>query len=111
MGGGRSRGGSSGGASGASVTGSAGLALLLLAACHRSPPGEIGVDDCDAYITRMSKCLDRMQPTARAAASISLQHDREAWKDNGRTEEGRKALEQTCRVQLSALRTNPSCPQ
>ena len=85
------------------------LVLAGVAGCHQAAPGEIGVTECDAYLTRMTACLDKLPETARARARLSLDHDRTAWKDNAATDAGRKALAQTCRVQLEALTQNPSC--
>lgn len=91
-----------------------GVAAVLAAGCGDSgggaaPAGDkVGVAECDDYLAKMSACLAKMDPAARAATEPTLAPKREAWKSGvaagGAAKDG---VRQVCAMTLESM--PPEC--
>ena len=66
---------------------------------HASAIGEpIGIPECDAYLTKMEKCLGRVPEAGRPMMKRTLDLTREAWKRSSVTPQGKAGLRTACKV-------------
>jgi hypothetical protein len=71
--------------------------------------GEIGVAECDEYITKMRACLDKMPAEAKAATQQGFEQSIAAWKQAASNEAAKAGLATGCKSALDALAQNPAC--
>src|SRR5438309_194927 len=87
------------------------LAVLAIAACSKKTPGtseaDIGVKECDEYVTKYEACLAKMAPEAKSQGQLGFDAQRAAFKANATTPEGRQMLAAQCRAALDAIK--PTC--
>lgn len=68
--------------------------------------GEIGVAECDEYVTKYKACLsDKVPAEAKDAMEQGMTTMVNAWKDAAKTEEGKKGLAQGCKTALDSAKT------
>ena len=99
------------------------LALTVAAACGGSKPaattnaqpaaqvvgvatgGQIGVPECDEYLTKYEACVQGKVPeSVRATFSQSMNQMRDAWKQAAVTSAGKAALATGCKQALAAAK-------
>jgi hypothetical protein len=71
--------------------------------------GEIGVAECDDYVSKMKACLDKMPAEAKAASQSAFDQSINAWKQAAGTEAGKQGLATACKAALDAIAQNPMC--
>ena len=71
--------------------------------------GEIGVAECDEYVTKMRACLDKMPAEAKAASQSGFEQSINAWKQAASNEASKAGLASACKSALDALAQNPVC--
>ena len=71
--------------------------------------GEIGVAECDEYVTKMRACLDKMPAEAKAASQSGFEQSINAWKQAASNEAAKPGLASACKSALDALAQNPVC--
>ena len=87
---------------------------------HDSPPdqdgggshgggGEIGIAECDAYVTRMEACITKMPPSAQDSMRDSLKQSRKAWTDAAAIPAARDGLKAGCQSALDSVAKMPMC--
>lgn len=69
----------------------------------------IGVAECDEYIAKYQKCIDKMPAAAKPTAEQGFKTQIDAWKTSAATPAGKEALKAGCKATLDALATNPLC--
>ncbi|MBS2012398.1 MAG: hypothetical protein JST00_05910 [Deltaproteobacteria bacterium] len=69
----------------------------------------IGVAECDEYIAKYQKCIDKMPAAAKSTAEQGFKAQVDAWKTSAATPQGKAALKTGCKATLDALATNPLC--
>jgi outer membrane murein-binding lipoprotein Lpp len=75
-----------------------------------APSGDAtGVADCDAYVTKMKACIDKLPSDRKAAKASAFKATRESFKSNGATPEGRAALESSCKALLAGFSQDTDC--
>ncbi len=71
--------------------------------------GEIGVAECDEYVTKMRACLDKMPAEAKGASQGAFDQSIAAWKQAASNEASRAGLATACKAALDAVSQNPMC--
>jgi hypothetical protein len=71
--------------------------------------GEIGVAECDEYVTKMRACLEKMPAEAKAATQQGFEQSITAWKQAASNEAAKAGLATGCKSALDALAQNPVC--
>jgi hypothetical protein len=87
---------------------------LLVVGCKKRHHGggaghEIGVAECDEYITKYSACIEKMPATSKSTAEAGFKAQIQAWKASSATPEGKATLKTGCKITLDSLATNPLC--
>ena len=68
--------------------------------------GEIGVAECDEYVTKYKACLsDKVPEEARAAMETGMKTLVDGWKKAAETDEGKKGLATGCKAALDSAKT------
>jgi hypothetical protein len=95
------------------------FALAVVAGCKKSDAGssnasagtataaagELGVAECDAYMTKYMKCVDAKAPKeAKDQMKQAFEAQKTAWKQAAATAEGKKALADACKQADSAAK-------
>jgi len=70
--------------------------------------GEIGVKECDDYITKYSACIGKMAPEAKTAMEGAFTQTKAAWKQAAGTPEGKASLATSCKAAMDAIKA--TCP-
>lgn len=70
--------------------------------------GDIGVKECDDYIAKYSKCLDKMPAESKAAMDSAFKQSKDAWKQAAATEAGKQSLATACKAAADAIAS--TCP-
>jgi predicted transcriptional regulator len=75
-------------------------------AAAAAPSGDqIGVPECDEFITKYEACVQAKVPeAARATVASSLTQWRDAWKQAASTAEGKAALAASCKQTLETTK-------
>jgi hypothetical protein len=81
-------------------------AVLLVAACKR--PSPVGLEECDAYVTRYESCIAHMGPELRAKSEPSFQAEVSYLKSAASDPAQKATLTRACRVALSTI--GGECP-
>ena len=71
--------------------------------------GEIGVAECDEYVTKMRACLDKMPAEAKQASQSGFEQSINAWKQAAANDAAKPGLASACKAALDALAQNPAC--
>ena len=71
--------------------------------------GEIGIAECDEYVTKMRACLEKMPAEAKAATQQGFEQSITAWKQAASNEAAKAGLASGCKSALDALAQNPVC--
>ena len=71
--------------------------------------GDIGVAECDDYVSKMKACMDKMPAEAKAASQSAFDQSINAWKQAAGTEAGKQGLATACKAALDAIAQNPMC--
>lgn len=87
---------------------------LFVVGCKKKHHGdgtgrEIGVAECDEYITKYSACIEKMPATSKSTAEAGFKAQIQAWRASSATPEGKAALKTGCKITLDSLATNPLC--
>src|SRR5262245_44102408 len=64
------------------------------------PPGggdKVGVAECDEYLDKMARCIEKLSPDSAAPMRAAMEDSRKAWQQTAATDQGRKALTDACR--------------
>jgi len=101
------------------------LSMCLVVACGSSKPaadktepaasapaaaavasgGQIGVPECDEYLTKYESCIQGKVPeSVRATFSQSMAQMRDAWKQAAATPQGKQGLAMGCKQALDAAK-------
>lgn len=94
----------------------AGLVVAALLACKggekksegssTAAAGEkIGIPECDEYIEKMTKCLDKVPEAAKPGMKSALETSQKAWKEAAANEAAKPGLASGCK---SAVETSKS---
>jgi len=84
------------------------VAAAPFVACKKeADPANVGVPECDAYVTKYEACLAKMAPAGQASAKESFAAQRSAFRANATTPEARQKLADQCRAALEAIK--PTC--
>lgn len=70
--------------------------------------GDIGVKECDDYIAKYTKCLDKMPAESKAAMDTAFKQSKDAWKQAAATEAGKAGLATACKAAADAIAS--TCP-
>lgn len=71
-----------------------------------SAAGEIGIPECDNYMTKYRECIEAKVPASvKDTVRQSLDQATSAWKQAAATPEGRASLAQVCTQATDAART------
>jgi len=70
--------------------------------------GDIGVKECDDYIAKYSKCLEKMPAEARTASEAAFKQAKDGWKAAAATPEGKASLATACKAMADA--SAAACP-
>jgi hypothetical protein len=70
--------------------------------------GEIGVKECDEYITKYSACLGKMPAESKAAMEGAFTQMKTAWKQAAATPAGKEGLVAGCKAATDAIKA--TCP-
>lgn len=70
---------------------------------------QIGIVECDEYLSIMHKCVAHLPTEARDSMSESLATTRRAWADALRQPGSIEALTQACSAALDAVQASPLC--
>jgi hypothetical protein len=73
------------------------------------PDGMVGVATCDAYVTKMRACIDKLPEADREARRKSLDGSLAAFREQARRPETKANLETTCKAAMDALASEPLC--
>ena len=71
--------------------------------------GEIGIAECDDYVTKMRACIDKMPAEAQAATKSGFEQSISAWKQAAANEQAKAGVQSACKAALDALAQNPAC--
>jgi hypothetical protein len=88
---------------------------LFVVGCKKKHHGggagheNIGVAECDEYITKYQACVEKMPATSKSTAEAGFKAQIQAWKASSATPEGKAALKTGCKITLDSLATNPLC--
>jgi hypothetical protein len=110
------------------------LTLLLLAGCPDDPStgntapassgpststtssakpvvreGEIGIKECDDYVTKMRACIEKLPEADRAAKKAVMDKTLATMKEQSGSDDTGRNLVTTCAAALKALDTDPLC--
>jgi hypothetical protein len=90
------------------------MCVLSVVACKKKDEamaagGAIGVAECDEYIAKYQKCIDKMPAAAQTTAQAGFKAQQDAWKASASTPEGKAALKTGCKATLEALSSNALC--
>lgn len=66
--------------------------------------GDIGVPECDEYITKYTACLGKMPAASKGAMEKGLATMKDAWKKAAATEAGKAALATGCKTALETAK-------
>lgn len=67
--------------------------------------GQVGVPECDEYLTKYEACVQGKVPESmRATFSQSMNQMRDAWKQAAATPEGKQGLAMGCKQALDAAK-------
>jgi len=68
--------------------------------------GEIGIPECDNYMTKYRECIeDKVPDTLKGTMRQSFDDVTKAWKEAAKTPQARESLAQACRQATDAART------
>lgn len=68
--------------------------------------GEIGVAECDEYVTKYKACLsDKVPAEAKDAMETGMKTMVDGWKQAASTPEGKKGLAEGCKQALASAKT------
>ena len=68
--------------------------------------GEIGVAECDEYVSKYKSCLaDKVPAESKDAMEQGMTAMVNAWKEAAKTDEGKKGLAQGCKQALESAKT------
>jgi hypothetical protein len=93
------------------------LLLAIAAACHRDTAADhdggsaataagIGVPECDSYLGKYEKCIERAPADRRKPLHENLDGTRAAWKALADNPGARPGLAQACSLALDTARTS-----
>ncbi len=69
--------------------------------------GQIGVAECDEYLSKVQKCIaDKVPDAAKAMMKDSIGKNIDAWKQAASTPEGKAALSMGCKQALDAAKSS-----
>jgi hypothetical protein len=92
--------------------------LLLGAGCSKEEEKKegaaasgdsIGVAECDEYIAKYQKCIDKMPAAAKTTAEQGFKTQRDAWRTAASTPQGKEGLKTGCKMALDSLANNALC--
>lgn len=69
-----------------------------------SSAGQIGVTECDEYITKTEKCLEKMPEASRATFKTGIDATINAWKQSATTPEAKASLATGCKAALDGMK-------
>jgi hypothetical protein len=82
----------------------------LLACCKTDPSSaSIGVPQCDEYLSKRTRCIDKMNPAAATDARTALAAQVKALSQASATPTGKAGLAATCEQLVRGLATDGRC--
>lgn len=79
-----------------------------VAAAAAGGGGDIGVKECDEYITKYSACLGKMPAETKTAMEGAFTQMKTAWKQAAATPAGKDGLVAGCKAAMDAIKA--TCP-
>jgi hypothetical protein len=87
------------------ATPAAAVATPAPVAATPAPAAQIGVPECDDFLTKYQACVESKVPeAARAQFKTGLDQWRAAWAETAKTPEGKTALVAVCKQSLDATK-------
>ncbi len=71
--------------------------------------GDVGIAECDQYLTKMEACVGKMPSSAQDSMRDSLKQSRKAWIDAAAIPAARDAIKQGCQNALDSIAKMPMC--
>ena len=69
--------------------------------------GQIGVPECDEYVSKIQKCVaDKVPAAAQAVLKQSFEKNIDAWKAAAATPQGKAGLAMACKTAMNAAKTS-----